>query len=247
MEEAVNKVLNRNLELAQNVLSALKEARIKSSTDMPTWTVILSEAALLTSREFELPETRDIMDLDSEAKSFAWSLYYCFLESLTAVYKLYANLPVPLQNASVNSLEPYLSLLERHREDLEKTMLAEKEADIKPMAVISCNGRPLKILYVDSLAAFEPKLKQAPAIKQIPKLLVGDEITWEFYVEGYTEKSVSIAIKSLDARSLMLRDGFIVGGLSICRQSPYTKVGKVVLVRRADVVNGGHQIVYSNG
>jgi hypothetical protein len=96
-------------------------------------------------------------------------------------------------------------------------------------------------------AAFEPKIIQAPSVKQIPKLLVGDEITWEFYVEGYTEKSVSIAIKSLDARSLMLRDGFIVDGISICRQSPYTKVGKVVLVRRADVVNGGHKIVYSNG
>lgn len=34
--------------------------------------------------------------------------------------------------------------------------------------------------------------------------------------------------------------------IPICRQSPYTKVGKVVLVRRADVVNGGHKIVYSN-
>lgn len=95
--------------------------------------------------------------------------------------------------------------------------------------------------------AFEPKLKQAPAVKQIPKLLVGDEVTWEFYVEGYTEKSVSIAIKSLDARSLMLRDGFIVDGLSIYRQSPYIKAGKIVMVRRADVVNGGHKIVYSNG
>lgn len=109
------------------------------------------------------------------------------------------------------------------------------------------NGNVFEFSMSFNYAAFEPTLMQAPAVKQIPKLLVGDEITWEFYVEGYTEKSVSIAIKSLDARSLMLRDGFIVDGISICRQSPYTKVGKVVLVRRADVVNGGHKIVYSNG
>lgn len=116
----------------------------------------------------------------------------------------------------------------------------------KPTKAVE-NGNVFEFSMSFNYAAFEPKLMQAPAVKQIPKLLVGDEITWEFYVEGYTEKSVSIAIKSLDVNMLMLRDGFIVDRLEVYRQSPYIKAGKIVMVRRADVVNGGHKIVYSNG
>lgn len=83
-------------------------------------------------------------------------------------------------------------------------------------------------------------------MKQSPKLRVGDTVTWEFYVEGYAEQSVSVAVKLLDARSVMLRDGFVVEGLEIYRAHPHTKVGRVVVVKRADVVNGGYRTVYSN-
>lgn len=87
---------------------------------------------------------------------------------------------------------------------------------------------------------------EAPSIKQSPKLRVGDVVTWEFYVDGYAEQSVSVVVKLLDAISVMLRDGFIVEDLEIYRAHPYTKVGRVVVVKRADVVNGGYMTVYSN-
>lgn len=88
--------------------------------------------------------------------------------------------------------------------------------------------------------------KVAPALKRPPQLKVGDEVTWEFCVEGIRERTTSIAIKSLSENSFLLRDSFVVDGRDIRQQNPYTKVGKVVMVRRADVVNGGHKIIYSN-
>ena len=94
---------------------------------------------------------------------------------------------------------------------------------------------------------FVRQRKATPAVKRAPKLKVGDEVTWEFWVEGIRERTASIAIKYLSENSFLLRDSFVVDGLDIRQQNPYTKVGKVVLVRRADVVNGGHKIVYSNG
>lgn len=87
---------------------------------------------------------------------------------------------------------------------------------------------------------------EAPSIKQSPKLRVGDAVTWEFYVDGYAEQSVSVVVKLLNARSVMLRDGFIVEDLEIYKAHPYTKVGRAVVVKRADVVNGGYMTVYSN-
>ena len=94
--------------------------------------------------------------------------------------------------------------------------------------------------------ALVPARKAAPAVKRAPQLKVGDEVTWEFHVEGVKERTASITIKSLSEHSFLLRDNFVVDGLDIRQQNPYTKVGKVVIVRRVDVVNGGHKIIYSN-
>lgn len=43
-----------------------------------------------------------------------------------------------------------------------------------------------------------------------------------------------------------MRDGFVVEDLEIYRAHPYTRVGRVVTVKRADVVNGGCRTVYAN-
>lgn len=150
MENASTTIQKRNLALATNVLDALKEARTTSSAERPAWTVILREAALLASRDFGLPDTREILDLNDEAKDFAWGLYYSFLASLTDVCKLHTELQVPLQYVSVGNVD--MSVLEQHRAELEKLLLVDRQKE--SVATVFCSGRPIKILYVDSLAAY---------------------------------------------------------------------------------------------
>ena len=72
---------------------------------------------------------------------------------------------------------------------------------------------------------------------------VGDTVTWEFYVEGYAEQSVSVVVKLLDARSVMLRDGFIVDELKVKSHTGQI-AGRLVSVKRADILNGGKKTIY---
>lgn len=89
----------------------------------------------------------------------------------------------------------------------------------------------------------ERKLPQAPALKKMPVLRVGDEIEWCFYVNGYKETSSSVVIKRLDEKACMMRDGFIVDELKVKSHTGQI-AGQLLSVKRADVLNGGKKTIY---
>ena len=87
------------------------------------------------------------------------------------------------------------------------------------------------------------KLPQAPALKKLPVLRVGDEIEWCFYVNGYKETSSSVVIKRLDEKACLMRDGFIVDELKVKSHTGQI-AGQLLSVKRADILNGGKKSIY---
>ena len=87
------------------------------------------------------------------------------------------------------------------------------------------------------------KLPQAPALKKLPVLRVGDEIEWCFYVNGYKETSSSVVIKRIDEKACLMRDGFIVDELKVKSHTGQI-AGQLLSVKRADILNGGKKTIY---
>lgn len=155
MEEVVTKVLKRNISLGQNVIAALKvAAQHVSAPTFPAWIIIMQEVVLATSLEFDLPETKNFLDLDPEAAEFALGLYGDFICSMSKFYKQYPDL-LPMRSLLVCNAEPYLETIERHTEELEKILRVENVEGRMPWAVFDLNGHPLKVVHVDSFTDYK--------------------------------------------------------------------------------------------
>jgi hypothetical protein len=155
MEDIVAKVLKRDISMCQNVIAALKAAA-QSGIDpkLPAWIIVMQEVVLITRLEFGLPEDKNFLDLDPEAAEFALSLYNDFTGSLAKFYKQYPNL-LPLRSVLVCNAAPYVEMMERRVEEIEKIVLTENVEGGLSWAVFDLNGHPLKVMHVDSFTDYK--------------------------------------------------------------------------------------------